>query len=322
MRADTPSSFYVLEESREEEAASPVITAEEYFQALHEGVDLFEKEETEWSPSFDADITHDSAQYDLPRVRCNACRRDAWTLYQALPFDLPAGSPLWQSIGRSNAPVYLSPADWDVFAQELSEEMRRAGRRVPLFGPSYRFGALRLRIQYRRPKEFFELRGLGGTFISERVAQVLEEGEVSGYDLYPAPVEESKPRPPSATVPPLPLYYELAVVGQARLDRERAEYSVVSSSPCEVCSRWFRPYCDEVRWRALHVDLSTWDGSDLLRLEEASHLILVTERVKEVLANANVTGFRLIPADTISKPVIFDIRHLSQVDIDKAFSDQ
>ncbi len=296
--------FYVLEEAFGEEAFGeetfPVIEAEEYFQALHAGIDLFEEQEKDefWYTCFEAHLSARGQPLSrLPRIRCEACGRETWLMHMhiALPFDLPPAAPLWRFIGRTGNPVYVSWQEWDVFSQGLCEEIQRVGRRVPLFGPNCRLGTVHLSIRYRRVKDFFQLPGVGGTFVSERLREVLQDGGISGYDLYPAPVDEAIPLPSRVPVPPLPCYYELVVVGRGRLDIARSRYTAVHQ--CQVCARWIKRG-DKASWDGIYVDPEQWDGADLLRVEEAPHYILVTEQVKEALEKFHIIGYRTVPADT------------------------
>lgn len=309
--------FYVIEEVFEH--TSSVVEAERYFESLDSGVDLpDDQEEDEWHPVFEAHTAR-SVVFHLPRLRCERCGREVWRFNGGLSFDIPSDWGLRQFVYLTGKSIYLSVEEWRTFFQTLSEEMRKVGRQVPLFGPGYRVGTEHLKIRYQRPKGFFQIEPIGGSYISEDTASVLKQVGANGYELYPAPVDQAKPVLKHAAVPPLPHYHELSVVGRARLDTAKSDY--VPPTECELCQGFIDLY-GEVRWRSLVPDVNAWDGSDVFRLEEAPGYILVTERLKQSLETSKLTGFRLVPADTISNPPIPDIRKLSDEDIWRAFRDE
>ncbi|MBO4715151.1 MAG: hypothetical protein J5672_03510 [Verrucomicrobia bacterium] len=127
--------------------------------------------------------------------------------------------------------------------------------------------------------------------ISERLKNVLEENQITGWKTYPIQLFYKK-------MEPIEGYYGFSVVGRSGpvdfskseiIKRVRkAEY--IADEQHKGWIRRLRPdeqytYTWE-EYKGWHIDLDTWDGSDFFLIEGFQHTI-VTQRVVDVLKGFN-----------------------------------
>jgi hypothetical protein len=124
--------------------------------------------------------------------------------------------------------------------------------------------------------------------LSDRVISALHQHQITGWKTYPATVYDKK----SNLVPGFSIF---AVTGRAGpIDNSMSE--IIQKDPPVPEGN---PY--QVR-KGRYFDLSTWDGSDIFILKN-SLAIVVTEKVKNVLAPLKPKNIRLQPITDIERGV-------------------
>lgn len=124
----------------------------------------------------------------------------------------------------------------------------------------------------------------GTIWITARVAEALGNAELIGADFVPVRLKPVKRV--AATPGNLPELWEIIITGKAwrrGMDLERI-------TVCKVCKRTEFPEPEQ-----LEVDESRWDGSDFFHLDLNPNIVLVTERVLDVLNQGQFSNFRCIP---------------------------
>jgi len=127
--------------------------------------------------------------------------------------------------------------------------------------------------------------------ISERLKNVLEENQITGWKTYPIQLFYKK-------MEPIEGYYGFSVVGRCGpVDFSKSEIIKHTRTVYEehvwVEGKGYQPvqlekpyiYAWE-EYKGWHIDLNTWDGSDFFLIEGFQHTI-VTQRVVDVLKGFN-----------------------------------
>jgi len=140
--------------------------------------------------------------------------------------------------------------------------------------------------------------------ITEGVRQLFEGTGVSGYDLSPVTVTKVK-RKPHDTGPHLPALWEVVVTGRGGDALVESGVRVIyRHEPCKL-----------VRYSSftngLLVDRNLWDGSDFFTVNGYPKMMLVSERVKEVIVANALENCMLIEASkmtwgSVSRPEDID----------------
>jgi len=134
---------------------------------------------------------------------------------------------------------------------------------------------------------------VGSFVVSQRVVDTLVAARLTGYRVYPVRITNAE-----EIAVELPRLYRLIVVGQGGPMAAEAGLRMVSE--CSKCG--YRQY-EDVYWgrygpnkfHGLYVDPETWDGSDFFTFDDWPTIIIVTEKVRSVLASAGCSNWRAWP---------------------------
>jgi len=127
-------------------------------------------------------------------------------------------------------------------------------------------------------------------YISNRVAELLQKNNISGWTTYPVEIYGRKGEP-------LPAYYGFAVTGgECRRDRSHSQIvtkqAVPGGKPFEV-------------YKGLYFYEEDWDGSDIFIVRRYGGIV-VTEKVYKTLKRTKVTNIKLIPLPEVERDVYLD----------------
>lgn len=166
--------------------------------------------------------------------------------------------------------------DWKLAAEILSEEL---GIDVELLKPGTELGMPRGEIANVELHDFIHpFPGL--IWINDMVKDFLSQQMVTGVEFCPVEIDFRKAK--SKINETLPKLWEIVVLGKAW--RKGINYE--NSLACPKCKRmkFLDPDC-------LQVDESAWDGSDFITLDLNPNIIVVTERICELLREKGFTNY-------------------------------
>lgn len=172
---------------------------------------------------------------------------------------------------------YAKGTQWEKITCPANDGHQRAGNRI---------GPLRIDIVSRKVGDFINT-FLSEWLISDKVAVLFKDNGFTGYELKPATVCNIQ----------LPYnLWEFVVTGKGG-DADPAS-GIYLKKECT--------YCNHKRYSAYEngivVNEDNWDGSDIFTVTGYSGLILVTERVKEVVEENKLTGVEFIPSHELIWP--------------------
>lgn len=135
----------------------------------------------------------------------------------------------------------------------------------------------------------FAWAGPGECLITERTLRTFHEASLTGYEVGPVKVERVKRLPRDSTFE-VPKLYELRITGRA--GHVHRSSGVRITKKCSYCG--LVEYSD---WkRGVIIDETQWDGSDFSTTIEFPAIIMVTERVKDVIVANELKPCALTPA--------------------------
>ena len=113
--------------------------------------------------------------------------------------------------------------------------------------------------------------------VSNKFINLMEEKEIVGWSKYPIKIFDKKGNEVFG-------YNGFSVTGRCgKVDLSKSKIvkkRLMSTSPLSEY------------YRGLHIDLETWDGSDFFIPEDSLHII-ITDRVKHILENNNISNLDL-----------------------------
>lgn len=131
--------------------------------------------------------------------------------------------------------------------------------------------------------------------ITERVLGLFRQARLTGFEVKPVVVEKVK-RLGKKRLEDIPTLWELVVTGKGGDARPESGIRVIYR--CEACGM--------VRYSSYRngilVDEGQWDGSDFFTVNGYPKIILVTERVKDLIIAHRLTNCALIPAEKLRWP--------------------
>jgi len=124
--------------------------------------------------------------------------------------------------------------------------------------------------------------------ITDHVAEILSNHELTGYKLQPIDV--------CNMILPYRLW-ELVVIGKG--GEAHPDSGITRTYHCE--------HCNHIKYRAFKngvgiiVDESNWDGSDFFTVTAYPKFILVNEKVKSIIEENNLKGALLVPTTELTR---------------------
>lgn len=135
----------------------------------------------------------------------------------------------------------------------------------------------------------------GDCLITDRVLKLFQEAGLTGFRVKPVTVERVR-RLGKKALAKIPQLWELVITGKGGDARPESGIRIIYR--CEACGLVeYSSFRD-----GIHVDEEQWDGSDFFTINGYPKLILVTERVKELIIGHRLTNCVLIPAEKLRWP--------------------
>lgn len=125
---------------------------------------------------------------------------------------------------------------------------------------------------------------------SEKALQLFKEAGITGWsELEAVTIEEiGKNR----NVVPVPTYYNLCIFG--RIEFDFAAMQLKKKSVCPVCGQFT---LSRTRLPSPILDATSWDHSDLCRIESIPGYTVCTDKVKALVTQHDLTGFSFEAVD-------------------------
>lgn len=171
---------------------------------------------------------------------------------------------------------YAEGTDWKGIVCPKYDDHQRAGERI---------GDLKIKINNKVGDFLWTF--LSETIVSDRVADLLSDNKITGYDLKEVEVIN--------LASPLKLW-ELKVIGDGGEAHNDSGIKLIEK--CEYCSKVrYSPYKN-----GIIININNWDGSDIFCIVGYPRHILVTERVKVLLEKNKITGVKYTPSHELKWP--------------------
>lgn len=204
------------------------------------------------------------------------------------PSTSDVGKPVYGRPGWENQ---FEPAEWSDYVDTeqvicpINPGHCRSGNRIgdlTIILPSPRIGD-------------FTWTWLSECLLTERVLSLFRENGLIGFEVRPVTIEKVK-RIRKGSEVSIPTLWELVVVGRGGDACPESGIRVIKT--CEACGL--------VRYSSYRngiiVDEEQWDGSDFFTINGYPRQILVTERVKDLIAANQLTNCVLIPSHEMRWP--------------------
>jgi hypothetical protein len=213
----------------------------------------------------------------LPAVLCPICIRFASS--SQIRVSIPSDGAFQELLATDALPL----SEWPQIQREVAQRLGVALDRVK---PAAHVGPPLAELRRTDVRDFVHPSNPIVIWVRPRVKEAIERSGASGVRF--AKVEFVAPRRHPMPQGPLPELWEIVVTGRAW--REGMDLTRITL--CNVCGRTGFP--DP---RFLRIDESRWDGSDFLHPDLNPNIVIVTERIAEVLVNGGFTNYNLKPID-------------------------
>lgn len=216
----------------------------------------------------------------VPGMSCPACAVDTggtWASSGRVRVDVPSSSPLRPQLRG----LSLEPAAWALFSGKLRMELQ-----VPSWmpiTPGAEIGLPKAELRQHDPPDF--MHPFPGQVIVR--ARVLDELVAAGLTGFRAiRVQVAWARQPKGRMEDPPTLYELFVTGEGW----RVGVDLTTITTCQHCGRTIFPQLGD-----LAVDEGRWDGTDFFHIDRNPNIVVVSERVCEILSAHGFTNWECIP---------------------------
>jgi hypothetical protein len=209
----------------------------------------------------------------VPTIVCEVC--DRWGGGRRIPVPVPKDPAVLELLRGYRC---FPRAEWPQIAEKLATALGvplsdiRPGAEI---GPPY--GSIK-RV------DFGDFIHVGDQWVRPRVVDALRQHGATGVKYVKVEaVWDKKVKNLPAEPPDL---WELHVTGHAWREDMNAERIRL----CELCGRQSFP---EPGW--IKVDESRWDGSDFFHLDANTAITIVTERIRDILAQHQFANYECVP---------------------------
>ncbi len=180
---------------------------------------------------------------------------------------------------------YAESTDWEGIVCPVYPGHQRAGNRI---------GGLEIELPDEGKRDFY------WTFFSElvitdRLANLFKENNITGFELKPVKVVNKK-----TTLK----YWEFLPTGKGgQSENYRLSYE------CEFCGQKYYKDVDEppeekfTSVKRVLVNPDQWDGSDVFTVIGLIRHILITEKVKELIISNGIKGAIITPAEHLDEQI-------------------
>lgn len=212
--------------------------------------------------------------WHIPSIICDECGRWAASDRLRVPLQPVASSQAFRRI------TFLPTGEW---FQRRSEWARLLGVPQERITPGAELGLPKAEVQSSEMADFVHP-SPGQIWVREKVMLVLDSAGLVGADLVPVQSSWARRSDPNGTPPRL---WEIVVTGSAW----RQNSDEQSIAVCNVCGRTVFPNASQ-----LQVDETRWDGSDFFHVDGNPNIVLVTERVRDLLDDGRLSNYQCVPA--------------------------
>lgn len=210
--------------------------------------------------------------WHVPSITCDECGR--WASSDRLRMQLPLARDL-EAFGQIS---FLPAHEW---LRRRSEWAQLLGVLPERINPGAELGPPRAEVENRDLEDFVHP-SPGQIWVGERAMPALAHAEFAGVDFVEVETSWMKGEGSSRQRPRL---WELVVSGSAW----RKGSNEQSITACARCGRTTFPNASR-----LEVDEARWGGSDFFHLDRNPNIIVVTERVRDLLEANRFSNFRCV----------------------------
>ena len=176
---------------------------------------------------------------------------------------------LWWAEGMGFEKIPLCP--------KYPEEHMTGGKRI---------GKLKLKIKGKRIGDFIWT-WYSECLITDRVAAIFNENNVTGYELWPVEIINKE------------LSYkvwELRTLGWAGMAPKESGIKLDLEASCEYCGH--KHYTSMKEPKNL-IELNHWDGNDIFMVWPLPAFKFVSQKVIDIIKKENLTGVKIIPVENL-----------------------
>lgn len=143
---------------------------------------------------------------------------------------------------------------------------------------------------------------LSNMLINDRVKQLIERANFTGYELKPVTIsgilKKKKSKLPQSENEHLPSYWEVVITGWAGMAPPESGIELLESKSCKHCGLLVYSHFEDTSHL---IDIAQWDGSDFFMVWPLPKYIFVTERVANFIKEHNLKDCNLIPVEKIPR---------------------
>jgi hypothetical protein len=206
---------------------------------------------------------HSDSLYCIPGMLCDVCLRRSTSDRLRIP--VPG-----VFIDEFTGVRFLPPDEWRARVNHWANIL---GVDASLLTPGMTLGPPRgVTIGFIQEDFVYPLPGL--VWVNEKVRRSLQEPRFKGLELPEVELERG-------TEHPVPRLWEIVALGRGW----RLGSTQETLTACELCGRRHFPTPG-----LIEVDLARWDGSDFFHVDYNPNIVLVTERVREVLEGVGASN--------------------------------
>ena len=174
--------------------------------------------------------------------------------------------------------------DWETILCPKDENHQRAGKRIT---------GLKIDLIFSRIVDF-SWTTLSDIVVTDRVFKLFKEMGLTGYDVKPARIVSFSKK--IMFEHELTKFWEFIVTGQG--GNAHIDSGIILQSKCEVCGlKRYSAY-----EYGIVVDDKKRDGSDFFTVIEYPNVVLVTEKVKKIIDDHNLTNAEFIKSSKLKWP--------------------
>lgn len=216
----------------------------------------------------------------VPGILCSVCAEETggcWASSGRIRVDIPQESHLRQNLTGRTLPV----DEWRIFAKQLREELVIPSW-IPIT-PGAHIGLPQGELSCSHVMDFLHPFP-GQIIVREEVIDVLQQSQLTGFQ--PIPVKVTGSTEITHELSEVPHLYELLIMGKGwRVDIY--EDNIVA---CDTCKRTIFPEREHTI-----IDDQRWDNTDFFTIDLNPNIVIVTERVYQVLKQANFSNYQCVP---------------------------
>jgi hypothetical protein len=232
--------------------------------------------ETDWESARRNPVGEYSMGLYVPTIVCEVCGRWGSSINDRLRIQVPEAPEVLELLRGFG---FFPRTEWPQIIEKLATSLA-----VPpsALSPGMEIGPPSGSIKRTDFGDFVHLVGI--QWVKPIVVDVLRQHGATGVKFVKVnAVWDKKVKDQPAEPPDL---WELYVTGQAC----RADVNREGMRLCELCGREGFP---EAEW--IKVDDASWDGSDFFNVDKNPVLTIVTERVRDILAQHEFTNYECVP---------------------------